>query len=181
LIRSHHAKVKKIIAIYLAGIVFLLGAGYSINSETGKKKFDNFIAERILLRHLELDPSNPDLYTLVGDYYYNRKNYVRAIDAYENILRVDPVNIHALNNLSWVLSTCPEEAYRDREQAVKYALKALEQTKEDYILDTYAQALFANNDITGAIAAAREALKMSKEKKEYYEGRLKEFEDMQAR
>ncbi|OGR12645.1 MAG: peptidase [Desulfobacula sp. GWF2_41_7] len=181
LIRSHHAKVKKIIAIYLAGIVFLLGAGYSINSETGKKKFDNFIAERILLRHLELDPSNPDLYTFVGDYYYNRKNYVRAIDAYENILRVDPVNIHALNNLSWVLSTCPEEAYRDREQAVKYALKALEQTKEDYILDTYAQALFANNDITGAIAAAREALKMSKEKKEYYEGRLKEFEDMQAR
>ncbi len=181
LILSHHSKVKKMIAVYLIAIVFLFGAGYSISSGVGKERFENFIAERILLRHLEVDPSNSDLYTLVGDYYYGQKNYARAIDAYENVLRVDPVNVHALNNLSWLFSTCPEEAYRDREKAVKYALRALEHKKEAYILDTYAEALFANNDIKGAAAAAREALKQSGEKKDYYEGQLRRFEEMQIR
>ncbi len=181
LIRSHHSKVRKMIAAYLVGIVFLFGAGYSISSGAAKERFDNLIAERILFRQIEVDPSNSELYTLVGDYYYARKNYSRTIDSYENVLRIDPVNIHALNNLSWLFSTCPEEDYRNRKKALEYAERALGQKREAYILDTYAEALFANNDIKGAVSAALEALNQSIEKKEYYEGQLKRFEEMQTR
>lgn len=178
LISAHHLKIKKMISAYLIGIVFLCGAGYSISSGPAKQRFDNFIAEQVLFQHMAVDPANSDLYTLVGDYYYGRKNYDRAIDAYENVLRIDPVNIHALNNLSWLYSTCPEEGYRDREKALEYAEKALEQKREAYILDTYAEALAANNDLKAALAAAREALTRSDEKKEYYEDQLKRFEAM---
>ncbi|OGR58146.1 MAG: peptidase [Desulfobacula sp. RIFOXYB2_FULL_45_6] len=178
LIRSHHSKVRKMVAIYLIGIVFLLGAGYSISSGGGEKKFDNFIAERILFRHLEVDPANSDLYVLVGDYYYGQENYARAIDSYENILRIDPMNIHALNNLSMLFSTCPDEAYRNSIKALEYAKRALRQKREPYVLDTYAEALFANHDIKGAIAAEREALNQSKENKKFYEDQLRRFEKM---
>ena len=178
LIKSHHSKIRKMMAAYLIGIAFLFGAGYSISSGDSKARFDNFIAEQLLFQHMEVDPANSDLYALVGDYYYGRKNYARAIVSYENVLRIDPLNIHALNNLSWLFSTCPEEGYRNREKALKYAKKALEQTREAYILDTYAEALVANNDIKGAITAAIEALTRSEEKKEHYEDQLKRFETM---
>jgi len=181
LIRSHHSKVRKMMAAYLIGIVFLFSAGYSISSGAAKERFDNFIAERILFRHLEVDPSNSDLYTLVGDYYYGQSNYERAIDSYENVLRIDPLNIHALNNLSWLFSTCPEEVYRNSKKALEYAERALRRQREAFILDTYAEALFANNNINGAIEAALEALNQSEEKKEYYEGQLKRFRKMQSR
>lgn len=179
--QSHHSKVKKMMVAYLIGIVFLLGVGYSISFGPVKEKFNNFIAEKIFIRQMEVDPSNSELYTLVGDYYYSQENYARAIDSYENVLRIDPVNTHALNNLSWLFSTCPEEAFRNGKKALYYAERALEKKREAFVLDTYAEALFVNNDIKGAKAAAREALNQSEEKKDYYEGRLKRFEEMLPR
>jgi len=178
LIKSHHSKIKNMIAAYLIGIVLLFSAGYSISSGAAKEDFDHFIAEKILFQHMAVDPAHSDLYTLVGDYYYARQNYARAIDSYENVLRVDPVNIHALNNLSWLFSTCPEEGFRNKEKALNYAEKALAQKREAYILDTYAEALAADNDIKSARAAALEALTRSEEKKEYYEGQVRRFETM---
>jgi len=91
---------------------------------------------------------------------------------------MDPENVHALNNLSWLFSTCPEQEYRNKRKALEYAARALEQKRESYILDTYAQALFVNNDIQNAVTAAKEALHRSKNKKEYYKSQLLRLEKM---
>ena len=156
--------------------MILFSFGYSINFGMAKDAFGNFIAENILFQQLDVDPENSDLYALVGDYYYSRENYKKAIDSYENVLRVDSGNVHSLNNLSWLFSTCPKEEYRDRKKALEYATRALEQKREAFILDTYAQALFMNNDIQNAVRAAKEALSRSKDKKEYYKSQLQQFE-----
>jgi hypothetical protein len=71
--------------------------------------------------------------------------------------------------------------YRNSKKALEYAERALRRQREAFILDTYAEALFANNNINGAIEAALEALNQSEEKKEYYEGQLKRFRKMQSR
>lgn len=176
LIQSHHLRVKKIIAGYFVVVSLLFGIGYSINYGMAKDVFDNFVAEKILFQQLDVDPENSDLYALVGDYYYDKNNYEKAIDSYENVLRVDMDNVHALNNLSWLFATCPEKKYRNGEKALKYATRALEQKREAFVLDTYAEALLFNNDIRNAISAAREALHLSKDKKEYYESQLQRFE-----
>ncbi|SDU37502.1 M48 family metallopeptidase [Desulfobacula phenolica] len=178
LIQAHHSYVKKMIIGYFILIMVIFGFGYSINYGVIKESFGNFIAENILFQQLDLDPENSDLYAVVGDYYYNKKNYEKAIDSYENVLRVDPENIHALNNLSWLFATCPQEEYRNREKALEYAGKALAQKREAFILDTYAEALFVNNDIPNAVTAAKEARQRSKDKKEYYDGQLQRFEKM---
>lgn len=180
LIHSHHKKIKKMVLIYLLTTTILISLGFSLRSGPGKDLFETYLAEAVLLNHLDVDPSNSDLYTLVGDHYYSRSNYEQAIVAYENVLRIDPENVHALNNLSWLLSTCPQESFRNLNKALEYATKALELKKEPYILDTYAEALFGNNDVDGAIAAAREALALSKEKKDYYENQVKRFESMRV-
>ena len=59
---------------------------------------------------------------------------------------------------------------------MEYAERALEQKREAFVLDTYAQALFVNNDIQNAVNAAKEALSRSKDKKEYYKSQLLRFE-----
>lgn len=176
LIQVHHLYVKKLIIGYMVLVMILIGAGYSINYGMARETFSNFIAENILFQQLDVDPENSDLHVIVGDYYYNRKNYGKAIDSYETVLRMDDKNVHALNNLSWLFITCPQAEYRDRQKAMEYAARALEQKREAFVLDTYAEALFANNDIQNAVAAAKEALTRSNDKKEYYKSQLQRFE-----
>ncbi len=176
LIRDHHSKVRKLMISYTALILLVFTAGWAISHGPAKDRFEHFIAQKILLQNLAVDPENADLYVLVGDYYYSRESYAKAVDAYENVIKVAPDNIHALNNLSWLLATCPEESFRDYERALELAEQALARKREDYILDTYAEALFANQQIDRAVAAAKEALAMTKTKKAYYEDQLKRFE-----
>ena len=178
MIQGHHLKVKKLIVGYFALVVILFSFGYSLNFGVTREVFDNFIAENILIQQLAVDPENSDLYAVVGDYYYSRENYEKAIDSYENVLKVDPENVHALNNLSWLFATCPKKEYRNLKKALEYATRALEKKREAFVLDTYAQALFANNDFLNAVTASREALSRSKDKKEYYKTQLQQFEKM---
>ncbi|MCP3871700.1 MAG: M48 family metalloprotease [Desulfobacteraceae bacterium] len=178
LIYAHHSRVKRIITGYLVLVLLVFSIGYSINYGVAKEPFDTFIAEKILIQHMDIDPKNSDLYALVGDYYYQRENYTQAIDSYENVLRVDKENVHALNNLSWLFSTCPQKDYRDAKKALEYAKRAVEQKKEAFVFDTYAEALFINNDFQNAVMASKEALLRSKDKKEYYKDQVQRFEKM---
>ncbi len=178
LISAHHLKVKKLIIGYFVLVFILFGFGYSISFGMAKETFDNFIAENILLQQLDVDAKNLDSYSIVGDYYYNKKKYEKAIESYENVLRQDPENIHALNNLSWLFSTCPQREYRNGKRALEYAKRALKQKREAFVIDTYAEALFINNDIRTAVSAAKEALSISKDKKEYYKTQLQRFEEL---
>ncbi|NOX35824.1 MAG: M48 family metalloprotease [Deltaproteobacteria bacterium] len=178
LIQAHHLRVKKMITGYFIIITLVFGLGYSINYGMARNAFDNFIAEKILFQQLDVDPENSGVYALIGDYYYDKKNYKKAIDSYENVLKVDSYNIHALNNLSWLFATCPEQKYRNRDKALEYATRALARKREAFVLDTYAEALFVNNDIQSAVIAAKEALHKSKDKKKYYKSQLQRFEKM---
>ena len=56
--------------------------------------------------------------------------------------------------------------------------KGLVQKREAFVIDTYAEALFINNDIRTAVSAAKEALSISKDKKEYYKNQLQRFEEL---
>ncbi len=179
LIRAHHLKVKKMMAGYLAVIALVFYIGYSINYGVLKERFGVFIAQKVLLQELAVDPDNADLYVLVGDYYSNSR-FKKAIEAYENVLKVAPENIHALNNIAWLLSTCPDESFRDYKAALIYAKKAVTLQRQAYILDTYAEALFANNEFENAVVVAKEALGMAQSKKEYYQEQLERFEKQLA-
>jgi hypothetical protein len=55
------------------------------------------------------------------------------------------------------------------------ARRAVDLQKEAYILDTYAEALYLNNYKRQALAAAKQALKISTKRKQYYEDRVTRF------
>jgi tetratricopeptide (TPR) repeat protein len=175
LIQDHHRKVKKMIAGYVlaVGVIFFLG--YSVSYGGLNTSFDRFVVGKILSRQLALNPDNSDLYVQVGDFYYDDRKYEKAMVAYENVLKIDPVNVHALNNLAWLLATCPDKAFRNAPRALDLARRAVDLQKEAYILDTYAEALYLNNYKRQALAAAKQALKISTKRKQYYEDRVTRF------
>jgi tetratricopeptide (TPR) repeat protein len=176
LIMAHHKKVKKMMAGFVLVILVIFSLGYAVNYGTAKPVFEQYIAKKILFQELAVDPDNADLYALVGDYYQTNASYQKAIGAYQNVLKVAPENVHALNNLAWLLATCPDKALLNYKKALEYASQAVALQREDFILDTYAEALFVNKDIKNAVAAAKEALGLAKTKKEYYQDQLEKFE-----
>ncbi|WP_321492317.1 M48 family metalloprotease [uncultured Desulfobacter sp.] len=176
LITSHHRKVKKMIAGYILAVGAVFFLGYSLSYGELNSSFSRYATGKILSRQLELDPDNSDLYVQVGDFYYDARNYEKAVVAYENVLKIDPVNVHALNNLAWLLATCPDKAFRNAPAALDLAGRAVDIRKEAYILDTYAEALYANNLKSQALATAKQALLASTERKQYYRDQVARFE-----
>jgi len=176
LIKQHHARVRKAILGYGLAVSVLFYLGYSVSYGSLNKPFGQYIAGKILTQKLAVDPENSDLYVFVGDYYYDGNHYGRAMDAYENVLRIDPDNAHALNNLAWLLATCPKKEFRDPERSLVLAAKALAVKPESHILDTYAEALFLNHRRAEALDMAKKALALATEKYEYYRDQVSRFE-----
>ncbi len=133
----------------------------------------------MLFQQLEVDPENSDLYVFVGDYHYNDKDYDKAVSAYENVIRIDSKNIHALNNLAWLFATCPDEQFRDRVRALELASQAVSLKREPFILDTYAEALSLNKRNAEAIKVSNEALSIAKDKRSYYREQVVRFEKLE--
>ncbi len=176
-IRQHHNHVKKMILGYALAVVMLFSFGFSISYGSLSEPFGKYIAGKILIQQLEVNPENSDLYVFVGDYYYNDNLYAKARDAYENVLRIDPENVHAMNNLAWLLATCPKEEYRDVNRALELAEKAIAIQEEAFILDTYAEALFMNDRRQEAYLIAAKALDLATEKKAYYRDQVTRFKN----
>ena len=175
LIKAHHNKVKKMVWGYGLLFCLVLFAGYSINFGAGKEVFNRFLTETVLIRQLQLNPANTELYALVGDYYYDAEKFSQAIDAYGNVLKIDGDNVHALNNLAWLYATCSSADFRDPVKALDLSRQALALSRVSHILDTHAEACFINGFYDKAFVLAMEARKRATERLEYYESQIQRF------
>lgn len=175
-ITRHHSRIKIWLSLYLIAMTGICYAGYTVNYGWARQPFETYVTKKILQQELALNPDRSDLYVMVADYYYGLDDYQRAKEAYENVLKIDPDNVHALNNLSWLLATCPDSRFVDAPRALELARKAVAIEPSPHILDTHAEACFINNDLTCAVEMARRAFDAAAtEKKAYYRDQLARF------
>ena len=82
-----------------------------------------------------------------------------AIAQYQQALQIKPDYTEVLNNLAWLLATCPDAHIRDGVQAVKYAGHACELTHYGMttLVGTLAAACAEAGRYDEAIAAAQKA------------------------
>ncbi len=171
----HNQKIRKSIAVYLAGMILIGGIGYKLSFGETKDRLNKYFFEKTILRELEKTPNNPGLYSALGDLFYSGKNYAKAIEAYERSLIYLPDNPQALNNLAWLFATCDDEKFRNPKRAVMLAKKAVRLKEAPHILDTLAESFYVNNEIQDAIATGRRALDLAKKNRSYYEKQLNKF------
>ena len=171
----HDRKIRKSIALYLAGILMIGGVGYHLNfGETGRLLNAHFF-EKILHKELERSPGNAKLYSMLGDLYYSRKQYEKTIQAYEQALVLEVNTSQVLNNLAWLYATCEDERFRDPKRALILAEKAAALEQSPHILDTLAETYFINGKRQAAIAAGKKALELTRSNRSYFEEQLKKF------
>ncbi len=125
-------------------------------ARTSKGDFDGAIKD--LDRALELAPNDASCYGNRGAAWHYKKVYDKAIDDYSTAIRLEG-KPSDLNNLAWLLATCPDEDYRDPRLAVKYALQALAaDEKHAGVMDTLAAAYAANGEFDEAVRWAERTL-----------------------
>ncbi len=164
----HDKKIFKIITGFVAALVLVCVAGYSVNFGNASKYLNKYVALKVLNQDFRIEKESTKLYAMVGDYSFNLKEYGNAATAWQNVLVIDSNNLHALNNLAWLYATCEDITMRNKTKAYDLALKALMLKRDPYVLDTYAEACLSNGYCEKALKASQEALQTALDKKEYY-------------
>jgi tetratricopeptide (TPR) repeat protein len=84
---------------------------------------------------------------------FQEHEYRKALDDYNEAIRLDTADVNALNGSAWIWSTCPDIRYRDGRKAVEAARKACELTnwKDAMSIDTLAAASAEIGDFSMAV------------------------------
>jgi tetratricopeptide (TPR) repeat protein len=114
---------------------------------------------------LELHPDDAGLREYLGICYFKSGRNGEAIDQFEQSLRIGPADGGLLNNLAWILATCPEASLRDGKRALDLARQAndLAGGKSPLILGTLAAALAETGQFPQAVETARRAVRLAVE------------------
>ncbi|HUY93147.1 MAG TPA: tetratricopeptide repeat protein [Pirellulales bacterium] len=115
------------------------------------------------------EPQNWFAYQGRADTYLNLGKQDKALEDYEQALKLDPANSGVLNNLAWLLATSPEDQLRNGKRAIELATKACEVTdyKQAHILSTLASAYAETGDFDTAKKWSSKAVELG-------EGSMKE-------
>jgi len=174
-IERHNIKIKKGMAVYLAGLFIIGSVGYNLNFGEKGKRINYYFVEKILLGEIRNNPGNPDLHAMLGDFYYSTKEFQKTKKAYENALSVYPDNPRVLNNLAWLYATCEDETIRNPSMAVALARRTVRIEEKPHFYDTLAESHYAAGEYKEAIEAGRKALALAASNKSYYEKQLAKF------
>jgi Zn-dependent protease with chaperone function len=174
-ITRHDVKVKKSIGVYLTSLLLLGILGYQLNvGEMGDRISRHFL-EKVIIQEIEQTPENPNLYSLLGNIYYNSKNWAGVRDAWEKSLALEPDNAQVLNNLAWHYATCEDDRFQDPARALAMAKLAIRLERLPHVWDTLAESYYVNGMYREAVEAAKQALTMAGKKRIYYEDQLEKF------
>jgi Zn-dependent protease with chaperone function len=177
LIAHHHRRVRRMIGVAVIGLISVVGFGYHLSYGQFKPGIDNFVTGRLVLEQLKMDPENADLHVVAGDFHYASQNFIQAIAAYESAIGINSNHVHALNNLAWLLATCPVTEIQDPGRALNLAGRAVGLAPQSpFVQDTYAEALFANHRVAEAVSAARKALELARDRQNYYQNQVRRFQ-----
>jgi tetratricopeptide (TPR) repeat protein len=75
---------------------------------------------------VEFDPRYEGPFLHRGTFLYEQRRYADAIADYDVAIRLNQKNSFSINNLAWILATCPDDKLRDGPKAVQLAKRACE-------------------------------------------------------
>jgi Zn-dependent protease with chaperone function len=180
-IRQHDKKVTWIKTLYLTILTLSTILLFVLSPEKMLSYVENYLYSQARLEKLVRDePENLTYKHLLSVRYLENGADKKLISLYHELLTIEPQNYQVLNNLAWVYLTAENDTtVRNIEQGFRYAQKAYELKKEDYILDTLAEAYYLKGDFRNAIELEHEAKKTAlKDKKDisHYEKQIIRFE-----
>jgi Zn-dependent protease with chaperone function len=173
-IKRHSRRVTVSLIMFMS---LLISLGFVLNMGSLKSRLEDKVLTSLLNRKLAETPENSDIYRALAQLYHQRENLAKALWAYENILRLDPDDGMALNNLAWILATSDDLDLRDEKRALSLAARAVEGEGSPTFLDTLAEAYYVNGLYDQALTTIKEALDKATENREYLLRQQEKFRD----
>ena len=138
----------------------------------------NDVAQKHFQVALRIDPTYAGVETELAHFYEQQGEFALAERTYRKALQRDARSVRTLNNLAWLLATCPKPAVRDGSDALTFAKQAVDLTgnADPSILDTMAAALAESKEFESAMATVERATKIAEA-----QGRLSLVKAMQRR
>lgn len=147
---------------------------YAVSKQGKYKK-----ASGILKKELESKPDDPETLRSLADMELLFGHWDAAGKLYAKLIEIEPKDSGVLNNYSWLLSTCPDDNFRNADKALEYGLLAAEQTMyaAPHILSTLAAAYAEKGDFDKAREWSQKAVELGEiEKHESLDSLKKELE-----
>jgi Tfp pilus assembly protein PilF len=115
--------------------------------------------KRFLEEAIRLRPAYPEALGTMASTLDGQGKYEEAIRFYQAALNAQPDQDGILNNLAWLLASCPDAAFRNGPEAVRLATRACELTgyAKPLVIGTLAAAQAEAGDFPAAIATAERA------------------------
>jgi len=174
LIKKHENKIKTSFVIFVLAIIIVVSFNTKIKSLASSGNMERLII--VTEKLIEKEADNYKLYNLYGFLCNESKDFNKAEESYEKSLLLNNNQPEILNNLAWLLLKTPEELQYNPQRAFLLILQALRLKESPNILDTLAEACLAFNMCDQAVDAARRALDLSIDNRDYYEKQLKRME-----
>ena len=126
-----------------------------------KGQQDEAIAQ--FLRAVQLNPSLANVQSDLGTLLLQKGQVDRAVTHYQAAIAIQPANAYFLNNLAWVLATCPNPQVRNGPKAVELAQRAerLGGAGNPAVLGTLAAAYAEAGRFPEAVRTAQHALDLA--------------------
>ncbi|NOY69234.1 MAG: M48 family metalloprotease [Deltaproteobacteria bacterium] len=176
-IKRHHKKVRVSVAAYLITMTLFGTICIQMNfGETGRRVSKNII-EKALVFAAARNPDKAFHLAALSDFYYSENRYADAVKTYKKTLAVDKRNLRALNNLAWLYTTCPTKGLRRPATALKLAQRAASLSEAPHVLDTLAEALYANRFYGPAVIVSTRAANTADKNRGYYIKQLERFRE----
>jgi len=172
LIKRHSRRLALFLIVFFLLIASL---GYALNFSPLKRNIEHIFLTHILNQQLIDSPENIETYKNLAYIYQRRENLSKAKWAYENILRLNPDDGMALNNLAWILATARDTTLLDYPKALLLAKRAVGIESSPTFLDTLAEAYYVNGLQDKAIHTIKEALEKASENRKYLVSQLEKF------
>ena len=117
---------------------------------------------------IEIDPNYAEAHDSLGDALDAQGRAVEALTHWRDAIELQPNDAHALRRAAWALATSPDAAIRNGDDALRFAVRAVELSggKDARVLDTLAAAYAEKGQFADAALTARRAQARATEDKQ---------------
>lgn len=178
LIDSHNRKVYLCLLLCFLVIGGSAAALWRTPHDILSSRAGHRFIEAVLEYRIKAEPAAGLWPRLLGDLLQENNRSLEAMTAYEKALRLEPDNPEVLNNLAWLIVTARgkgSEFSHSPEQALALAKSAAAIRPAGYVLDTLANAYWANRAIDQAVTTAEKAIAIDPVNRQYYRQQIDKF------
>jgi len=180
-IKGHHRKVYSALSLFLLVLALGFYLQWKLPDNLIEGATRERLAESIVQQKIREEPNNPAWHHLMGDLQQGRKLYGEAVHAYKRALEIKPYQPEVQNNLAWLLLTADDPAIIDPVAALELAKSASTLMPHGFILDTLAEAYWANDFPQLAVKTEMYAANRDPANKAYYDKQIKKFSEQKWR